>query len=572
MIALSPSPARVRHPARGSGWVVWLILPAGMAFACGSSASFSGRVSAAPTPEETTMLDDLVHHRTGGTSPLEAALIIGGARDPSELTSMVRSLDATLGRIVAGLPADPTARGRALLEALHAPSDGRPLLQRYDAGATTLYDVATTGRFNCVSATTLYLLGAARAGLDVRPVLLPSHARAVAVVGGRRVVVETTTRNGFDAPPSVSREALERARPKGARARVDLYADEKGTEVDWNALLAVTYGNLGIVAQDHGDAALASALLAREAALTPPAQAAVVRTQQVSLLTELATRALGERKWSEALSLSRRAADAAPDPASKRLTEQNIGAIASQELVAEEPQMSDAALATYAEPLRAYPGAYGDFRALVLTFQGGRRLRHGDVEGSAAALREAASVATSAEVRGQTGHNARLGEINRIATLSATDPEGAWAAWQRLGPADPALGATETEAARVIEENRAIRFSNDGACVELESVLGSAPGVRRPDTLRASCHARRGLALERQGDFKGAIDELRGAVRFDPGEPQHRKNLAVMMEKEIDRLVHGSHCDLAAPLVAEGRALDPSATFFDEAATFCRSR
>jgi hypothetical protein len=232
--------------------------------------------------------------------------------------------------------------------------------------------------------------------------------------------------------------------------------------------------------------------------------------------------------------------------------------------------MSDAALAAFPEPLRLYPAAYGDIRALVLTFEGGRRLRHGDVEGSSAALREAASVATSAEVRGQTGHNARLGEINRIVALSTTDPETAWSEWQRLGPPDPALGAMEVEAPRVISENRAIRFSNDGACAELETVLTAAPGVRKPDSLRAACHARHALTLSDKKDWNGAITEMRAAVRLEPSEPLHKQNLVVMIEKEVDHLIHASHCDVAAPLIAEGRALDPRATFFDQAVTYCK--
>jgi hypothetical protein len=537
-----------------------------------SSASQARRLSAEPTAAEATMLTDLAHHRTEGTSPLEAALIIGGPPDPNELAARTRALDARLAQIVAELPVEPAARGRALLERLYTADGGRPLLQVYEAAATTLYDVVTTGHYNCVSSTTLYLLAAQRAGVDARAVLLPSHARAVVVLGGRRAVVETTTKNGFDAPPAVSREAQDRARPRGPRTRIDLYADEKGTEVDWNALLAVTYGNLGIVAEDRGDTVLAAALLSREATLTPPAQAAVVRAQQVSLLSELATRALSERRWEEALNLARRAAEAAPDAASKRLTEQNIGAIASQELVAEEPRMSDATLEAFPEPLRPYPAAYGDIRALVLTFEGGRRLRHGDVLGSSAALREAASVATSAEVRGQTGHNAHLGEINRISTLSATDPETAWTEWQHLGPPDPALGTMEGEAARVISENRAIRFSNDGACAELEKVLASAAGVRKPDSLRASCHARHALALGDQKDWTGATAEMRAAVHLDPGEPLHKQNLVVMLEKDVDHLIHASRCDVAAPLIAEGRALDPGAAFFDQAVTYCKSQ
>jgi tetratricopeptide (TPR) repeat protein len=561
-----------------------LLLSALFASACGGSTGITGAsgpphgtfsgsagfVAAMPIAAEQAMIDDLTHHRTSAVGPTEAALLIGGARDPNEVTALAKALDAIVDGIVRELPGEPTARARRLLEALFTTPTGSPLLQQYAADATTLYGAVTTGRFNCVSATTLYVLAAQRAGLEVRPVLLPSHARAAIVIGGRRFVVETTTPNGFDAPPSVSREAQDRARPKGPRQRVDLYADEKGTEVDWNALLAVTYGNLAIFAQDRGDTVLAASLLAREGALTPPAQAPFVQMQQLSLLTELATRALNAGRRSEALALARRAEEVAPDASSKRLGDQNIAAIATQQLMAEEPTMSDAALEAFPEPLRAYPAAYGDVRASMLTLLAQRRLKHGDVNGSAAALQEAAGVATSDDMRGQTGHNARLGEVNRVASLSTTDPEAAWAQWQRLGPPDPALGDTETKAAHVIAQNRAVRFSNAGQCAELEGVVTSTAGIDQANGLRASCRARHALALAEKRDFKDAIDELRTATRLDPSDPQHRQNLVVMIEKEVDRLIHASHCAQAVPLMTEGRTLGPTEVFWSQAAAFCQ--
>ena len=560
----------------------WSLLGAGawwllaLAVACGpGAASSTVRLAVEPTAGEQRMLDGRAVDWTSGVGPLEGALAVGGPRAPAELAAMVRELDATLGAIVRQVGADPSsrdpaARGRSLLAALFGAGGGRPLLQQYDADATTLYDVVTTGRFNCVSATMLYILAARRAGLDARPVLLPSHARALVVVRDRAFVVETTTANGFDPPASVSRDALDRARPKHAGSHVDLYADERGTEVDWSALLGIAYGNLGILARAHGDTSLAAALLDREVRLTPPAQAPLVRAQRVSLLTELATRALRARKFDEALALAGQADGAAPDARMKQLTAQNIAAIASQELTDEGEAMSEARLLGFAEPFRAYAGAYGDVRALSLTLVAERRLKRGDVDGSAAALHEASAVATSDDVRGQTGHNARLGELNRLGRLSATEPEAAWSQLRALGPPDPALGTMEQEVAQVMAQNRSVHFSNAGLCSNLEGVLTApSPVVLHADSLRASCRARHALALSQRGDIAGAIDELRIAVRLEPREPQHRQNLAVMIEKEVDRLVHASGCKQAAPLVAEGRALDPGATFWAEATAFC---
>jgi tetratricopeptide (TPR) repeat protein len=551
-----------------------------LAFTCACQppvAASSGQVATQPTPVEQALLDDVAQHpEAARISPLEAALIVGGARTSAELGALSQPLDATLAAIVAALPtrpADPTVRPRLILEALFAPRGGRPLLQTYATDATTLYDVVTTGRFNCVSATMLYILAARRAGIDARPVLLPSHARGLVVLGDRRFVVETTTAHGFDPPAWVSREVLDRARPKGVGPRVDLYADERGTEVDFDALLGIAYGNLGIVAQARGDTALAAALLAREVKLTPPAQAPLVRAQQVSLLTELATRALRAGKFGEALGLARRADDVAPDAKMKQVTDQNIAAIASQELTAEGSGMDDAALAAFPEPLRAYPSAYGDVRALSLTMLGTRRLSRGDVEGSAAALREAAGVATSADVKGQTGHNARLGEINRLGKLSMTDPEAAWAGFTKLGPPDPELATTEAEVGVVIARNRAVKLSNAGRCPELEAALtAKGPPVDRADALRAACHARHGLTISEHGDPKGALDELRAAVRLDPSDPHHRQNLVAVIEQLVDQYVHSARCALTPPLIAEGRALDPSTTFFADATEFCKQQ
>jgi hypothetical protein len=193
------------------------------------------------------------------------------------------------------------------------------------------------------------------------------------------------------------------------------------------------------------------------------------------------------------------------------------------------------------------------------------------VEGSSVALREAASVASSSELRGQAGHNARLGELNRVGRLSATDPERAFREWQALGPPDPTLGTTEAEVAQAIAENRAIALSNTGKCPELEQVLGRVtPASPRANALRASCHARRGINRSDAGDLAAAIADLRDAVRLDPDGSHHKQNLAVVIEKQIDQMVHNHGCGQIASLVVEGQALDPHSTFFGEVTEFCR--
>jgi tetratricopeptide (TPR) repeat protein len=525
-----------------------------------------------PTPQEQAMLLAATTQELTGEAALEASLIVGGAGSPEELLTLERSMDELLTVIVRGLPpGDAISRARALLPSLFAAHAGRALLQRYEADATTLYEAMMTGRFNCVSATTLYILAASRAGIDARAVLLPSHARAVVIASGRRFVVETTTPGGFDPPASVARAARDRARPMRGKA-VDLYADEQGTEVPFRALLAVTYGNLSVAAEDRGDTALAAALVTREVALTPPAQAPIVRLQQMGLLSELATSKYNEGDLTAALAFARRAYDAAIDAQGKRLAEQNIAAIASRSLTVQATSLDDAALASFAQPLQAYPHAYGDVQALALTLVAQRRAGRGDVAGSASALHEAATLASSDEMRAQAGQNAIIGEINRMAALSTTDPEAAWTAWKRLPPPGVTLAAVQERAGAVIAQNRAVRLSNDAKCTELDGVLSQSPGIDHADALRASCRARRGLLRADKGDLAAALEDLRAAARLEPSEPAHRENLVVILEKQIDQLVHASRCSEIGPIVAEGRALAPADKFWAETVEYCSRR
>ena len=303
--------------------------------------------------------------------------------------------------------------------------------------------------------------------------------------------------------------------------------------------------------------------------MTPPQQLSVVRQQQMSLLTELATRRYHEGKLPEALTFARRALDVAEDAQGKRLAEQNIAAIASQELLDTEGRLSDAALLSFADSLQATPSAHGNVQALALTLVSERRLKRGDVNGSATALREAAGLASSEDMRSQAKENAVKGELNRLGAQSATDPEAAWSAWKRLGPPGPQNASAQQRVGAVIAQNRCVQFANDGRCPELEAALADSAHFDGADALRGSCRARHGLASGEKGDFVAAIDDLRAAVRLAPGEPIHRKNLAVMIEKQVDRLVHNGRCTQSAPLIAEGRALAPEDKFFGEAAVFC---
>ncbi|NJK90078.1 MAG: hypothetical protein HC923_12295 [Myxococcales bacterium] len=103
---------------------------------------------------------------------LEEAVLSADSRQPHRLTEQLEAALASIAAAVRGLPANERIRAKAVLQLAHG-----GVLRRYDARATTLEDVMTTGDFNCVSSALLYNLAAEHVGLETRVELLP-HPRA----------------------------------------------------------------------------------------------------------------------------------------------------------------------------------------------------------------------------------------------------------------------------------------------------------------------------------------------------------------------------------------------------------
>lgn len=84
-------------------------------------------------------------------------------------------------------------RGAALLLALH-----EDLFQQYDEAQSTVSGVLETGIYNCISSALIYMALARELGLQVRGVLMPSHAFVeVELADGTTLDVETTSEDGF---------------------------------------------------------------------------------------------------------------------------------------------------------------------------------------------------------------------------------------------------------------------------------------------------------------------------------------------------------------------------------------
>lgn len=84
-------------------------------------------------------------------------------------------------------------RGASLLAALHD-----DMFVQYDEAQSTVSGILTTGTYNCISSALIYMALAQELGLQVRGVLMPSHAFVeVTLADGRKLDVETTSDEGF---------------------------------------------------------------------------------------------------------------------------------------------------------------------------------------------------------------------------------------------------------------------------------------------------------------------------------------------------------------------------------------
>jgi tetratricopeptide (TPR) repeat protein len=130
----------------------------------------------------------------GAESLLDAAILFSGAVTSRAGEAKERGLDAVAkARDLAVSEPDAYARGRIVLDMVHA------IISSYSELETRLDAALLDGRYNCVGSSTLYAILARAAGLDVRGVILPDHAYCYLVVDGRRVDVETTVPDGYDA-------------------------------------------------------------------------------------------------------------------------------------------------------------------------------------------------------------------------------------------------------------------------------------------------------------------------------------------------------------------------------------
>jgi hypothetical protein len=132
---------------------------------------------------------------------LEETLFAGGARTAAEMARSKALYHQRIDPIVAvaeGQPAPIAAE--LLLRHLHMSYGGTDaVLNEYTSHQYSVVEALETGHFNCLAATTLFVLAARQAGLNVDVELYEDHIRPVLTFSGVRYQVEATSAYGFNA-------------------------------------------------------------------------------------------------------------------------------------------------------------------------------------------------------------------------------------------------------------------------------------------------------------------------------------------------------------------------------------
>ena len=549
--------------------------------AAGSSAAAHGslaheRIGVDATPLERALLEDVRDGSLDSHSPLDAALIVGGARDRQELDAFRRRFEQKVAPIVArasGL-STPAERAAALLGALHpARTSQAPLLREYAVNATTLVDIIETGRYNCVSATIVFTILATRLGLDANPVLTPTHARAAVRVGGRRVPVETTEAYGYDPSEAERRQVLRRF-----RADVDAapsYAEEQATDVNFLALLGVVYTNAATYRSRDRNVEAAAALAGRADLFLPPADRAVLNRVRISLLNELAVDNWKRGRLGDALDELQEARRlATPEDETAAFLDEGLTAVAIAWIRETEASSDDATILAFPDRLVTESPARNEVRSYSLRLVAYRQTQRGEWELALHNLQDAALLTRIPSDRDQVARDLARVELAYVDELATRDADRAWVAFQALPRAggNDELDVTWRQVAHRVAFMRVRSLTSEQRCEELEAPLALWKAVdsdAEPDRAGAACHTQRGIARWNLGEIDRATDDFRRAYRLAPREPVMEQNLLAGLQRLVADRVRQGRCPDARPLIQEGLSLAPRDPWLQLVASTC---
>lgn len=484
-----------------------------------------------------------------GDDLVDAALIASGyegrARRRRARADLERLLMAAVGQ--AQRAKGERARAATLLGALHAKGS---LLGTYDARATTLRDVLERRRYNCVSASVLYNLAARRLELTVGAELLPTHARSMLSVAeaGRlsRVVVETTSPNGFDPDPATLRRILGQVAaptPDGARAIVS----STGEIVDTRVLIGTIYVNRASIAQEGGDFTQAQRLFALgQRFATSAHMKRVLRDQRAALLAQLAADdvlsedpALYARAYktlSAAVKLRPR------DETVRQAVFQNLRAAAERLIAARAERGDEPGLVKLAGEAAASGLSFSDragLRAFALSEVARLRIEQGDYDGAI----EAIELALREQLGPKDEDLRSILEANRVAAFRL-----AALTLAKAGALDKSRPYLERIARRP-GLTAAQRAQLDTDRLRVIHLVGN----HRIDAL----------------DYAGAAAVYREGLRRFPKDETCRHNLVAVLERLVGPHVEAARCADARPLLQEIELIEPGSKYARQARVRC---
>ena len=199
---------------------------------------------------------------------LRDVLRASGIVDAEDLARYERSFETMAAQLSVGVGGRQSSYrlARRLHEVLH-----RKVLRHYDDKADGMDAVLDRGDFNCLSASLLYGILGRAIGLDVKVAEIPRHVYVQVRVDGRRVIVETTSRKGFDLRPPLDAVVSSSGMGYGSNAAspVTAVGYGLGTEVELERAVGFLWHNAGRRALERGDTLLAARSFLQESRHRP---------------------------------------------------------------------------------------------------------------------------------------------------------------------------------------------------------------------------------------------------------------------------------------------------------------
>ncbi len=262
---------------------------------------------------------------TGGRKGnlLWASLAAEGFANESDFRPQQRRVEELARRFRADVRSSANVRTQAavLLQLLHA----EVFTGGYELRCSTLSETLRTGKYNCVTATILYVCLCEEVGLEAWGVEIPAHVYAEVNDGGRPLRVETTCARWFelvDRDPLLAERSVP-GRPADAgshrgSSRLETAAGQDANTAGPRALdawqmVAILYYNRGV---DHAEQDLyPAAVAANQKALKLDPASRTARKNLLGAINNWALSLADDDQYSEALALLEHGRLLAPDHA-----------------------------------------------------------------------------------------------------------------------------------------------------------------------------------------------------------------------------------------------------------------